>query len=91
MAAMWILKWVFRLDVFSKALELNHVMHSDIINDSLFLMQAPGTLNTALHEAAETNSLGAVKYLLSAGAQASIQNALGELPFDCSNTLDVKK
>eukprot|EP00731_Ephydatia_muelleri_P004675 Em0002g851a len=53
--------------------------------------QASGTLSTALHEAAETNSLGAVKYLLSAGAQASIQNALGELPFDCSNTLDVKK
>ncbi|KAL5506086.1 hypothetical protein EMCRGX_G007657 [Ephydatia muelleri] len=53
--------------------------------------KASGTLSTALHEAAETNSLGAVKYLLSAGAQASIQNALGELPFDCSNTLDVKK
>ena len=68
------------------------MIRSDIINCLLpSPVQASGTLSTALHEAAETNSLGAVKYLLSAGAQASIQNALGELPFDCSNTLDVKK
>ena len=53
--------------------------------------QTSGSLTTALHEAAETNSLAAVQYLLSVGAQTSIQNALGEIPFDCSNTLEIKQ
>ena len=48
-------------------------------------------LNTALHEAAAINDIALVRYLLSVGANASLFNSMGELPFDRTNLMELKK
>ena len=48
-------------------------------------------LNTALHEAAAINDITLVRYLLSVGADAGLFNSVGELPFDQTNLMELKK
>ena len=54
-------------------------------------LQCLGTLSTPLHEAAAANSLDIVDCLLEAGADLSAQNIAGEVPFDCSTSVEVRK
>lgn len=54
-------------------------------------LQRLGTLSTPLHEAAAANSLDIVGCLLEAGADVSVQNNAGEVPFDCSTSIEVRK
>lgn len=48
-------------------------------------------MSSPLHEAAIANSLDVVECLLDAGADVSVQNAAGEVPFDCTSSFDVRK
>lgn len=54
-------------------------------------LQSTSTLNTALHEAAAINDSASVQYLLSVGADPSLVNSMGELPFDQTNLIELKK
>lgn len=49
------------------------------------------TQSTPLHEAASANSLDVVEYLLELGADISAKNSSGEVPFDCSTSVEVRK
>ena len=48
-------------------------------------------MNSALHEAASANDVEVVKYLLTVGADKTLVNLSGDLPFDCTTELDVQK
>lgn len=53
--------------------------------------QSVDTLSSPLHEAASSDILDVVEFLLEAGADISSQNVAGEVPFDCSSSSDVRK
>lgn len=57
----------------------------------LFIMQSCDTLTTALHEAASTNDIEVVKYLLSVGADITLVNLSGEQSFDCTTIPEIRK
>jgi ankyrin repeat protein len=59
--------------------------------DAVDHLQSLGTLSTPLHEAAVANSLDTVCCLLEAGADLSAQNFAGEVPFDCSTSIEIRK